>query len=106
MVPSCLRGEEDGPDGGLILGSWRTVERTFCMSAVNSAICMLQIQVLSTRMLFHAVSEGLRVGDMGRARVLLGGIVIGPPCWKWLNRRPEIELSAGQSLNDNHDARA
>ena len=106
MVPSCLRGEQDGPNGGLIPGRWHTVGAKYVHGSGELCHCMLQIHVLSTRLLFRAVSEGLRVGDGGRARVLLGGIVTGPPCWKWLNRRPEIELSAGQPLNDNHDARA
>jgi hypothetical protein len=38
---------------------------------MNSAIRMLQIQVVSTPLLFRTVPEGLRVDDSDRASALL-----------------------------------
>jgi hypothetical protein len=75
-----------------------------CPAAVDSAICMLQIGVMSTRLLFRAEVE--RNGDSQRAGELLTRVGTGPPCWKWLNRCTEIQLSAGQPLNDHHDVGA
>jgi hypothetical protein len=88
----------------LFLAIGSLLSKMRCPAVMDCVICMLQMEVMRTRPLFRAEVE--RIRDSHRARELLTGVGTEPRCWNWLNRCTEIELSAGQPLNDHHDAGA